>query len=201
MWINPFFCKPDPCVPLCWILWKTNPGSQIMEWVWSAMCSQPMTADWPAPPCAAPLDGLFRSGCARILEENCGVRWRSRPPAALLALIFSFSKARAARGPLLKGYIMSLFHSPCLSMLSFLFLPSLSTLALIPTEICLPIIFLFLLVHVRNNFVIVCLSWSIHCCLSGQFMFSSSSLITIPWMLLLFGLDQNKCFSGILLKI
>lgn len=94
----------------------------MMEWVWSAMCSQPMTADWPTPPCAAPLDGLFRSGCARILEENCGVRWRSRPPAALLAFIFSVSKARAARGPLLKGYIMSLFDSPCLSMFSFLFL-------------------------------------------------------------------------------
>lgn len=88
---------------------------------------------------------------------------------------------------------------PCF-LFFFFFLPSLSTLALIPAQIYLPIIFLFLLVYVRNNFVIVCLSWSIHSCLSGQFMFSSSSLITIPRMPFLFGLDQNECFSGVFLK-
>lgn len=82
-----FFCKPDPRLPLCRMLLKTIPGSLMLEWVWSAMCSQPLTVDSPTPPCAE--HWMVCSVCACILEEDRKVRWWSRPPAALLAFIFS----------------------------------------------------------------------------------------------------------------
>lgn len=81
------FRMPDPCVHLCRKLWKTNPGSLMMEWVWSVMCLQPMAVDSLTPPYAE--HWMVCSDCACILEEDRVVRWWSRPPAALLAFIFS----------------------------------------------------------------------------------------------------------------
>lgn len=74
--INPFFFffyKPDPCVHWCRILRNTNPGLLMMEWVWSAMCSQPMTVDSPTPPCAERWMVCYACDC--IVEKDRGVRW------------------------------------------------------------------------------------------------------------------------------
>lgn len=69
--------------PLCLILRRINPTRQTTGWVWSAMCSPPMTVAWLAPPCAA-----LWMVCARILEESGGVRWWKQAASCSLSWFF-----------------------------------------------------------------------------------------------------------------